>query len=59
MRSLPPSNSLKLNTYEILKPFPIQSSTIAPWYTQPGVGIQYKLPQNINWLLENEFIKKL
>jgi Tuberculosis necrotizing toxin len=58
LRSLPPSNSGVLNSFEVLKPFPVQSSTIAPWYNQPGGGIQYKLPKNINWLLENGFIKQ-
>ena len=57
LRSLPPSNSGGLNSFEVLKPFPVQSSTIAPWYNQPGGGIQYKLPKNINWLIENGFIK--
>jgi RHS repeat-associated protein len=58
LRSLPPSNSGVLNSYEVIKPFPVQSSTISPWYNQPGGGIQYKLPKNINWLLENGFLKK-
>lgn len=57
LRALPPSNSGILNSFEVIKPFPVQSSTIAPWYNQLGGGIQYKLPKNINWLLENGFIK--
>lgn len=57
LRSLPSSNSGVLNSFEVLKPFPVQSSTIAPWYNQPGGGIQYKLPKSINWLLDNRFIK--
>lgn len=28
-------------TYEILKPLPMQSGEIAPWFNQPGGGIQY------------------
>lgn len=57
LRSLPPSNSGILRSFEVLQPFPVQSSTIAPWYNQVGGGIQYKLPKNINWLLENGFLK--
>ncbi|MFV0237435.1 MAG: TNT domain-containing protein [Flavobacteriales bacterium] len=38
MRALPPSSNTNMyNLYEVVKPFPVQSSTIAPSFGQPLV----------------------
>ncbi|MFI0976110.1 glycohydrolase toxin TNT-related protein [Streptomyces sp. NPDC021093] len=36
----------------------IEGGKIAPWFGQPGGGVQYKLPKSVNvqWLLENKYI---
>ncbi|WP_431975516.1 TNT domain-containing protein [Micromonospora haikouensis] len=73
-RSLPPSN---LNTpadaplanyhvYCVVKPFPVDSGPIAPWFAQPGMGTQFQLnpaylPQaggnlSVTWLLAHGFL---
>ncbi|MGW1056538.1 TNT domain-containing protein [Micromonospora rubida] len=73
-RSLPPSN---LNTpadaplsnyhvYCVIRPFPVDSGPIAPWFAQSGLGTQFQLnpaylPQagaslNITWLLQNGYL---
>ncbi|MFI2662235.1 TNT domain-containing protein [Micromonospora carbonacea] len=73
-RSLPPSN---LNTpanaplanyhvYCVVKPFPVDSGPIAPWFAQPGLGTQFQLnpaylPQaggdlSVTWLLAHGFL---
>ena len=44
MRALPPGNSGALTTYQVLKPFNVQSSSIAPAFNQIGTGIQYHSP---------------
>jgi hypothetical protein len=52
-RSLPPSTNLDLyNTYKVIKPFPVQSGTVAPYYGQSGCGIQYTTPLPINVLIK-------
>ena len=58
--SLPPNTNLNiLDTYQILKPIPIESSTIAPYWNQPGLGKQYLTPVTIPILLKRGVIIKL
>ncbi|HEY0700924.1 MAG TPA: TNT domain-containing protein [Micromonospora sp.] len=73
-RSLPPQN---LNTpegaslanyhrYCVIKPFPVDTGPIAPWFGQPGLGAQYQLnpaylPQagqalTVDWLLHYGYL---
>jgi RHS repeat-associated protein len=52
-RSLPPSTNLQLReVYQVAKPFPVQSSTIAPYYGMPGMGTQYVTPLPIQLLVD-------
>ena len=57
-RSLPPNNSGVLNQFEVLKPIPVQKSTIAPWFGQPGGGVQYQTPVPVKVLIDKGFIIK-
>jgi len=54
-RSLPPEYNTKdvqLNSYKVIKPIPnVEGAIIAPYYFQNGGGIQYRLPQTIEWYL--------
>lgn|GEM_PF-2827025 len=60
MRSLHPSiNTDNYHLYEVLKSFDVQSSTIAPFYNQPGLGTQLLSKFNAKYLLENGYIKKI
>ncbi|GAB2929499.1 hypothetical protein GCM10027280_16270 [Micromonospora polyrhachis] len=73
-RALPPQS---LNTpsqaplanyhvYCVVKPFTVDAGPIAPWFAQPGFGIQFKLEQkylpeagpalNVTWLLANGYL---
>lgn len=53
-RSLPPSaKSLPNYIYEVQRPITVQKSYIAPWFCQPGGGIQYKFPQSIKIMWGN------
>jgi RHS repeat-associated protein len=46
------------NTYQVIKPFNVQSGKVAPWFFQKGGGIQYKLPNSVNWYLKNGYLRK-
>ncbi|KAK3317994.1 hypothetical protein B0H66DRAFT_575033 [Apodospora peruviana] len=66
-RALPPSN---LNTpkndptfpynyhvYRVIKPLLVEAGPIAPWFRQPGQGVQYSLSQNISMLLNQQYLQ--
>jgi RHS repeat-associated protein len=56
LRALTPNNSGIESIYKIVKPIPVQSSTIAPAFFQPGTGTQYYLPKSIDVLLKRGII---
>jgi hypothetical protein len=54
MRSLPESALEKpLNSYEVLKPIEVQAGPAAPWFGQPGGGLQFELPGSVKSLIES------
>ncbi|WP_143736336.1 TNT domain-containing protein [Moheibacter sediminis] len=60
MRALPPGTYGAPTKYEIIKPFQVQSSTIAPWFGKPGLGKQYYSPIfNAQELIQGGFIKPI
>ncbi|WP_341840148.1 glycohydrolase toxin TNT-related protein [Chitinophaga caseinilytica] len=56
MRALPPDNTGVYNAFKVVKPFEVQSSTIAPAFNQIGLGKQYLSPVNVNTLLKKGII---
>jgi len=56
MRALPGGNTGAYNAYRVIKPFPVQSSTIAPAFGKPGLGTQFLSPVNANTLLKRGII---
>jgi hypothetical protein len=59
-RSLPPKTNLDLyDRYQVVKPFPVQSGTVAPWFGQPGGGIQYNTQIPINTLIDRGYLMPL
>ena len=58
-RSLPANDINRPYTqYEVLRPIPdAQSGPAAPWFGQPGGGIQHKLPMSIESLISGGFIR--
>ena len=59
-RSLPPgTNANSYNAYEVIKPINVQSGTVAPWFDQPGGGLQYQFSQSINDLVNSGFLRRL
>ncbi|MFG0764412.1 TNT domain-containing protein [Aeromonas rivipollensis] len=46
--------------YEIIKPIPeIPKSNILPWFGQKGTGTQYELPKQVQWYLDNNYLRKV
>ncbi|MGW4378383.1 TNT domain-containing protein [Kitasatospora sp. NPDC004531] len=75
-RSIPPSSldgnpaaGCNYHDYRVLKAFTVHSGPIAPWFGQPGLGLQYQLdaalvpgaPERINvgWLVDNGYLARL
>ena len=75
-RSIPPQsldNSATANCnyhdYRVLKPFAVDAGPIAPWFGQPGLGLQYQLDAtlipgdpasfNVGWLVTNGYLERL
>nr|WP_198169848.1 TNT domain-containing protein [Agromyces laixinhei] len=64
-RALPPDAVLKdYHLYELVKPFDETSGypvggAIASEFEQPGGGMQLKLPRDVKWLEENDYLKEV
>jgi len=59
-RSLPPgADTRPYNAYEVVKPIDVQSGKIAPWFDQPGGGIQYQFTQSIDDLIQSGYLRRL
>ena len=40
------------SVFEVVKPIGVRAGKIAPWFDQPGGGIQYMLPDLVDKLLD-------
>jgi hypothetical protein len=59
-RSLPPGvENLPLRTFEVLKPIPVQSGTVAQAFGQAGGGIQFNTPAGLEILLKRGILQEL
>ncbi|GGQ86301.1 TNT domain-containing protein [Kitasatospora griseola] len=75
-RSIPPSSldgnpaaGCNYHDYRVLKAFTVHSGPIAPWFGQPGLGLQYQLDAalvpgapsriNVGWLVDNGYLARL
>ena len=47
------------HAYEVIKPIPVQMSRVAPWFGEPGGGIQFQLPTRVQTLLDNGIIMEV
>lgn len=57
-RSLPADfASRPLNAYEVVKPIDVDAGVSAPWFNQPGGGIQFDLPQTVHQLIESGHLR--
>jgi hypothetical protein len=51
--------SQPLRMFEVIKSFDVESGTIAPWYGQPGLGIQFRSPMQLIEFREGGFVREL
>jgi len=60
MRSLAPGTTAKpYNIYEVTKPIAVLSGKTAPWFGQPGGGIQYELPMPVTEAISEGYLKRM
>ena len=60
MRSVVPGTDLEpYSVFEVVKPIEVKSGQIAPWFDEPGGGIQYLMPQTIEDLLNAGIIRRI
>ena len=58
-RSLPPGAPRPLVTFEVLKPLEVEAGTIAPWYGEPGGGVQYRTRSTVRQLVDEGYLRRL
>lgn len=47
MGAVPPGTDMKpYSVFEVIEPIKVKAGEIAPWFDEPGGGIQYLLPKN-------------
>ncbi|KAK4161549.1 hypothetical protein QBC43DRAFT_323516 [Cladorrhinum sp. PSN259] len=68
-RSLPPSNlnppegpdskyRYNYRVYSVVKPLLVLSGPIAPWFGQPGAGVQYQLYKSVGMLINEGYLAR-
>jgi hypothetical protein len=66
-RALPPQNlstpvgtpQANYHVYCVLRTFDVDGGPIAPWFGQPGLGVQYKLEAesfSVSWLIDHGYL---
>ena len=59
-RSLPYiEEKVEYHVFEVLEPFKVQKSSIAPWFDQKGWGTQYYLYGEIKQLIKDGYLKEV
>lgn len=61
-RAIPPSSVASPYTqYRVLRELPdaVLEGRIAPWFEQPGGGLQYKFDEKISWYLREGYVEEI
>jgi len=75
-RSIPPQNldatppaACNYHDYRVIRPLTVDAGPIAPWFAQPGGGLQYQLdatlvpgapsPLDVMWLVTNRYLARV
>ena len=59
-RALPPFMERQpYNRYRVVQPFVVKAGEIAPWFNQPGKGIQFLSDYSLKYLLKHGYIEIL
>jgi hypothetical protein len=45
--------------YEVVKPLRVQAGKAAPWFDQPGGGMQYKTSERVQVLVERGYLRQI
>jgi hypothetical protein len=60
MRSLPPGSQQTLKrVFEVIKPLEVEVGIAQPWFGQPGGGIQYRTPVDLDVLLRRGILREI
>lgn len=64
-----PAAACNYHDYRVVKPFTVDAGPIAPWFGQPGHGLQFQLAAglvpgapatvNVGWLVANGYLERL
>jgi hypothetical protein len=59
-RALPPSYATQqpFYQYQVIKPFDVNGGLNEPWFGQPGMGTQYRLPAKVQQLIKDGYLKR-
>lgn len=61
-RAIPPSSiGHEYHQFEVIKPLPesVTEGKIAPWFEQPGGGVQFKFDRPMMWYVKNGYLREL
>ncbi|GAB0134302.1 hypothetical protein EsDP_00002680 [Epichloe bromicola] len=68
-RSVPPQNLVTVkepnsplfnyHVYMVVKEMPVTAGCVAPWFDQPGLGIQYMMNGSVSAAIESGFLKRV
>ena len=60
MRAVAPGTKLKpYSVFEVVEPINVKAGKIAPWFDEPGGGIQYLLPDTVDELLDAGALRRI
>ena len=60
MRAVAPGTDLKpYSVFEVVEPINVKAGDIAPWFDEPGGGIQYLLPDTVDELLDAGILRRI
>ena len=60
MRAVAPGTDLKpYSVFEVVEPINVKAGEIAPWFDEPGGGIQYLLPDTVDELLDVGILRRI
>ena len=60
MRAVAPGTDQRpYSIFEVVEPINIKSGSIAPWFSEPGGGIQYLLPDTVDELLDAGILRRI
>lgn len=54
-----PASSCDYHDYRVIKAFSVHAGPVAPWFAQPGGGLQYRLDNSVKWLVNHRYLQRL